>query len=164
MAMFSVKQVTGKHVLLWMVGFFAVIIAVNGTMAALAISTFNGLTKETAYVDGLAYNKTLAAIDAQQALGWTVDTTIDRPGDRQVGLTMSYKDSGSTPINRLNVRAEFVRPVSEGSDFTVPLAASGDGLYQVTTEVPLPGQWSINIVASREGQAPYIVTHRSVIR
>lgn len=160
----TTKPITGKYVFCWLAGFFAVIIAVNATMATLALTTFNGLTSDTAYVDGLSYNDTLAAIEAQKARGWIVQTGIERPGDQQVIVTASYEDAAGRPINRLDVTAEFVRPVMQGSDFAVPLTQSGAGLYRVTAGVPLAGQWDIHIVARQPGQAPYVLTRRSVIR
>lgn len=155
---------TGKHVLWWMIGFFAVIIAVNMTLVVLALTTFNGVSEDNAYTDGLAYNQALAAIQDQKGLGWTVDTTIDRPGDRTVSIEATYVDDSKMAINGLTVTAEFVRPVHEGFDFAVPMRATGSGIYTLKTDVPLTGQWMVRLVAQHGDSTRYILTYRTIVR
>ena len=65
----SDKPVTGRHVLMMMLGFFGVIFAVNGVFAFLAIDTFTGLETEQAYLKGLDYNRTLTAAAEQRTTG-----------------------------------------------------------------------------------------------
>jgi nitrogen fixation protein FixH len=158
------KTVTGRQVFFWIAAFFGVVFVVNAIMTVLALSTFNGVTKDDAYVDGLAYNETLAAVDAQRQRGWVVETDIHKPGGRQIILRATFEDSNGSPIDSLSVSAEFVRPVVEGIDFIVPFEARGAGAYQVDAKVPLPGQWDIRIVAEQSGRPPYILKQRSVIR
>lgn len=166
----SQALVTGWQVFWWITGFFAVIIAVNFTMAVLALSTFNGVSDDQAYVDGLEFNQKLEAVARQKALGWTVDTQIKRPGDLGAHIQVSYADSSETPLTQLTVHAEFVRPVHEGYDFSIPLRQTAPGVYTAKTEVPLSGQWTVRMVAepsavSGKSQAmPYILTYRTVIR
>ncbi|HYE44111.1 MAG TPA: FixH family protein, partial [Caulobacteraceae bacterium] len=65
---FTVK---GRHVLFGVVGFFAVVIALDSLFVTWAVQTFPGEVSTRAYEDGLAYNRTLAARQEQKALGWT---------------------------------------------------------------------------------------------
>ena len=55
------------------VAFFGVVLAVNAVMIWVAFVTWPGLETTSAYQKGLAYNRTLAASQAQEALGWRVD-------------------------------------------------------------------------------------------
>jgi nitrogen fixation protein FixH len=57
---------TGRHVLGVVVGFFAVIIALNIWFLTLAYRTFPGQVSDTPYEDGLAFNQRLAAQAAQR--------------------------------------------------------------------------------------------------
>ena len=66
-------RLQGRHVLFMVVGFFAVIIAVDGYFMSLAIKTFPGQVSATPFEDGLAYNRTLARHDAQARLGHRAD-------------------------------------------------------------------------------------------
>ena len=49
------RELTGRHVLLWIVGFFAVIFAVNGILVRAATSTFGGLETQSSYKAGLMF-------------------------------------------------------------------------------------------------------------
>lgn len=162
--------VTGRQVFWWITGFFAVIIGVNATMAILALSTFNGVSENQAYVDGLAFNETLQAVNQQQAMGWSVDTQIERPGGLVANIRAEYLDASQLALTNLVVRAEFVRPVHDGYDFSVPLQQTGAGAYTAATTVPLAGQWTVRLIAERNAsqinqmERPYILTYRTVIR
>jgi len=162
--------VTGRQAFCWIAGFFAVIIGVNATMAILALSTFNGISEDQAYVDGLAFNETLQAVEAQLALGWSVDAEINRPGELAVNVRARYRDANDVALSNLKIHAEFVRPVHQGYDFSVPLQQVGPGLYTVTTQVPLAGQWTIRLIAEHDlsqvnqTSRPYLLTYRTVVR
>lgn len=166
----SQALVTGRQVFWWITGFFAVIIGVNATMATLALSTFNGVSEDQAYVDGLAFNETLQAVDAQQAMGWSVNTRIDRPGGLAANIQAEYLDAKNIALTNLVVRAEFVRPVHQGYDFSVPLEQTGPGLYTAATTVPLEGQWTVRLIAEHNASQvkqlarPYFLSYRTVIR
>lgn len=131
---------------------FGVIIAVNGTMAYFASSTFTGLKTERSYDDGLKFNKTLAAAEAQRALGWSVVTDVapkaDLPnGGKLANVYLEYKDKAGQPLNDLTVKVTFLRPVQAGLEQTVTLAPVGEGKYRGEIELPLKGQWQIAVQA-----------------
>ena len=50
------RELTGRTVLMWLVGFFAVVGAVNAIMIGAAISTFAGLEHDSPYQAGLAFD------------------------------------------------------------------------------------------------------------
>jgi nitrogen fixation protein FixH len=54
---------------------FALVIAVNGTMMWLAISSFSGLYSDHARDRGVHYNQVMAEQRARDALGWTVEAS-----------------------------------------------------------------------------------------
>jgi len=132
---------------------FLVVIAVNGVMVTLAVESFAGLETEHPYERGLAYNETLAAKRAQDALGWTV--AFDAvPADmtegmvRVVEVTGAFQDRAGAPLTGLDVRAVLRRPAAAGHDQEIALAPRGPGRYSATAELPFPGQWELLIVAN----------------
>ncbi|GIK98133.1 MAG: membrane protein [Alphaproteobacteria bacterium] len=134
---------------------FAVVIAVNGVMVTLAVDSFAGLDTEHPYERGLAYNETLAAERAQDALGWTVafdavPAGAAEGGARTVEVTGAFQDRAGAPLTGLSVRALLRRPAAAGHDREVALAPQGPGRYSATAELPFPGQWELRIVASGE--------------
>ena len=66
------RELTGRHVLLWLVGFFGFIFVVNGVMIHAATSTFGGLETQSSYKAGLRFKSEVARAARQQALGWQV--------------------------------------------------------------------------------------------
>ena len=55
------RELTGRTVLVCLVGFFVVVGAVNAVMIAAAISTFAGLESDSPYQAGLAFDQEIAA-------------------------------------------------------------------------------------------------------
>lgn len=68
---------TGWHMTVILTGFFAIVIAVNFTMARLASATFGGILAENGYVASQDYNRWIAAARAQDRLGWTARTAVE---------------------------------------------------------------------------------------
>jgi nitrogen fixation protein FixH len=153
------------------VGGMLLVVAVNVVLAAVAITTFPGLTSEDAYRQGLQYNRTIAAAEAQEARGWRLDLTItpqpaahgglDTPAD--VALSARFSDRSGQPLSRLDVRAVLVRPLGGGDDLALPLEETGGGVYRGTLTPPLGGQWDVHIHA-RRGDETFQQTRRIVLR
>jgi len=160
MTPFTTSVMTGRKVFWWIVGFFGVIVSVNFTMAAIALTTFNGVTSESAYVDGLAYNDQLREVERQRALGWAVETAIQARNERAIDIDATYLDQAQAPIGQLQVTAFFKRPTHEGFDFDASVPQTGQGQYSAKVEVPLAGLWDVQTVARRPGQEPYVLTYR----
>ena len=62
------RELTGRHVLLWIVGFFAVVFAVNGVLVRAATSTFGGLETQSSYKAGLMFEQEVAKAERQDEL------------------------------------------------------------------------------------------------
>lgn len=146
------------------VGMFGVVVAVNGALAYFATSTFTGLQTEGAYEKGLAHNKALAAVRAEELLGWKVVPEIDPAAITTGGsITVTAKDRDGKPLNDLQVAVQLVRPTTAGYDSVVELEAQGNGLYQAPLKLPLPGLWDIKVLASR-GQDQVETMRRVVLK
>lgn len=142
------------------------VIAVNAVMITLALDTFPGLATKDAYRQGIAYNQTIAAADAQAARGWQLNVAVQPAVDhasagtpRTAAVTATFTDRDGQPIGGLQVEAYLVRPTIEGNDVTAELDELGSGRYAATVTVPLAGQWDVRIHA-RRGDDTYQATHR----
>ncbi|MCA1909212.1 MAG: FixH family protein [Magnetospirillum sp.] len=148
------------------VGAFGVVLAVNGTLAYFATTTFTGISTQNAYEKGRLYNQNLALAKAQAEMGWTVDTKIqplpsaDRP---QADIRISYRDRDGKAVDKLTVRAAMVRPTVTGYDHEVDLPALGNGIYGGTIPLPLAGVWDMDVVAVGDGGMAYQHAQRFVI-
>lgn len=138
----SARPLTGRVVFAWVAAGFALVIAVNGTFAYFAVTSWSGLTTANAYNEGLAYNRVLDQAAAQARLGWRAEMSW-RDGAAELRL----HDRNGRPLDGLSVAARFTRPVREGFDRSVMLAAIGQGRYAAPIELPLPGQWDMVVEA-----------------
>jgi len=132
----------------WMfVALFVVVATVNTVFVTVAIQTRPGLVTEDAYEKGLAYNKTLDAVKKQKSLGWTGRTTY---ANGVLGYTL--KDKTGTPISGATIKAEIIRPVTQGYDSKAILQEVSKGVYEAKVALPLHGLWNIRIYSTWHNQ------------
>ena len=139
------KPLTGRTVLLVLVGFFGVMLAANVAMVASAFSSWTGLATNRAYERGRAYNRTLEAQRAQDALGWRGAVALDAG---VVRLTLA--DAQGAPVDGARVTAFLVRPAEAGRDVELELGAEGGGRYAAPVSLA-PGQWDARVEVAMAG-------------
>ena len=138
-------RITGKHVFLIFASAFAVIIAVNITLAVKAVQTFPGLETKNSYVASQSFERDRAA---QEALGWQVSARID--GRR---LELSIDDAIGAVVPEITA-ATLGRATHVGEDMT-PVFRH-DGAHFVA-EVPelAPGNWNLRLEARAADGTPF---------
>lgn len=149
------------------VAFFAVVVSVNGVMIFFAYDSWTGLETKDHYVKGLAYDDTIAAKKAQEALGWTVsydlETISKNPdGSRQVAYKVTFLDHNQAPVTPLKARTFFIRPTSEGMDVNALANKREDGVVGGVMTVAAAGQWDLRVYAESRGRK-YQLVQRVVI-
>ncbi|NBC34622.1 MAG: hypothetical protein GVY13_18255 [Alphaproteobacteria bacterium] len=150
------------------VGFFLVVVLVNGIMIWVAFSTWTGISGENAnsYRQGLAFNERLAAVRAQEALGWQVDVAFESgtAGAHSGRLAVDLSGADGASLAGAQVTAELLRPTHPGHDFAVPLLSSGNaGTYGAEIDFPLAGQWDLRVTATHP-DGTYRLTDRLFVR
>ena len=141
------KRVTGRHVLFGMLGFFGVIVAVNAVFVYLALNTFTGLSEPDAYRKGLDYNQNLAEAEKQRALGWKVKVGAVLDADGEARIRVEAADRNDAALSGLRLNGTLRRPTNEGFDQEVEFRAIGAGRYAADLQLPLRGQWDLDLVA-----------------
>jgi len=134
------------------VGLFLIVLAVNSTMIVIAVSTFTGLETTNAYEKGLNYNNRLDVLAEQERLGWKTALDVTLSGERRVTLVFELSDHRGHAITAADVTATLLRPVQEGHDQEVPLDDKGNGRYAANLELPLAGQWDVQLTAKARDQ------------
>ena len=125
-------------------GCFVIVVAVNVLMAWCAAWSWTGLVSPSAYDQGLTYNRNLAAEMHQRMLGWHCRFATEGSVVR-----VELRDRDGAPLTGAEVTATFERPDRDGSDFALPLAAEGAGVYAARVTVPEPGLWKVHVTARR---------------
>lgn len=131
---------TGWHMTWIIVGFFAVVMAVNFLMATLAVRTFGGTVVDDSYTAGQKFNRWLDDARRQEAAGWKAD--IARLDAGHVRVTMHVPGGDASDLTLSGVAMHPLGRVPE-----IPLAFERHGDAFVTTR-PLPtGRWAVRLSA-----------------
>jgi nitrogen fixation protein FixH len=143
--MTSARPFTGWHMTVILLAFFGVVIAVNFTMAYVAVSGFGGTVVDNSYVASQNYNRWLAQGRAQAALGWQV--AVARDADGHVVATVTDRngswDGAVTAVAR--------RAMGRNTDQTLDFVALGEGRFRSIAAVPR-GRIALRL-SLRQGEA-----------
>lgn len=136
--MTTTREITGKHVLIGMVAAFAVIIAVNFTLAWQAVGTFPGLEVKNSYVASQSFE---ARRQAQQALSWDAMAVVE-----DGVLTIRLTDAGGQAVEPETLTAVLGRPTIARDDRTLDFARQM-GVFSVPVDLE-PGAWILKLNAT----------------
>lgn len=142
------RPLTGRRVLWIVVGFFAVVFAVNGVFVHLSLTSHPGTTAADAYREGLDYNRRLERADLQRTLGWRA-----RLGAEDGAVFVRMTDADGAPVAGLSAELRVGRPASDAEDRAVGIEEAGPGVYRVTGPPLGPGRWAVVLeLADRAGR------------
>ncbi|MCV6547136.1 MAG: FixH family protein [Cohaesibacter sp.] len=148
------KELTGKHVLMWVLGFFGVMFIANGFFVYYANISWPGVEVESSYKEGQVYDQKLAEARAQQQRAWAIDAQLKRSaGD--VILVVEAKDKQGNALTGLSIKAEVGRPITEAQDHKGDLSEKGDGLYTLSLGALDPGRWRVKLDAFEKDELKF---------
>jgi nitrogen fixation protein FixH len=130
-------RITGWHFLAMIVGFFLVVIGVDVSFAVLAYRTHPGEVSVTPYEDGLVYDKKIAQMRAQEALGWKAAA-----GPEAGKVIVLIEDRQGRPVSGLALTGKMERPATEAGRITPRFAEVAPGRYEAV-ERGLSGAWDL---------------------
>lgn len=131
------REITGRQVFVVTASAFAIIIAVNLTLAWQAVATFPGLEVKNSYVASQRFDADRAA---QEALGWDVSTRIEG-GD----LVLSFRDGAGRPVEPVRIDATLGRATHVADD-RVPAFAFDGADYRAPVDLA-NGYWNLRLAA-----------------
>lgn len=138
------RPFTGRHMAAIMIGFFAVVIAVNFYMASLASSTFGGVVVKNSYVASQNFNRWLDEAAQEKALGW--NAVMSRAADDRVRVTLS-----GVPQGAITLSAEARHPLGRLPDQQLTFSLQQEGNYLSDQPLP-PGRWRVRLAIETGGQ------------
>jgi nitrogen fixation protein FixH len=133
-------QIGGWHVLAAVVGFFAIVFAVDAAFVVSAYRTFPGQVSSTPYEDGVAYNRKLAQMAAQARLGWAPVASVTQGGAVQVEV----RDAAGAPVHGLTLAGRLERPATEAGRIALVFREAEPGVY-LATPGRLMGAWDLTV-------------------
>jgi nitrogen fixation protein FixH len=152
------RTFTGWHMAAITISFFAVIIAVNLTLAVFASTSWTGLVVANSYVASQSFNRDAEIARQQQALGWQMNLAVDRSLAR-----IAILDRDGLPMAGLNVRAVLQRPTDEAGDQVLKLREAGAGIYVADAAIG-SGVWVADITAEGPARKPVRFVQRIFVK
>ena len=155
------------------IGFFAVIIAMDSIFVTLANNGMGGKVAEfllpkprhaetiSSHFPGVIshdfqkkealYNNYLHQVEAQKERGWQVHYGwVSEAIARQASaFQVQARDKQGQNITGAQVEARFLRPSDKQQDFSLNLPEVEPGMYRADVTPPLPGLWQVVIVVQR---------------
>jgi nitrogen fixation protein FixH len=156
------RELTGRAVLLWLLGFFGCVFAVNGVLVKAATSTFAGLETTSSYKAGLMFKREIDLAERQAALHWRVDgKLVDKGGSAVLDLTV--RDGKGAAVTGLTALARLAHPATAKLDHVVPLNRIGAGTFHGHVAAA-PGQWELIVDLDRNGERVFRSRSRVTLR
>ncbi len=140
-----IRPLTGKHIAMIFFAFFGVVIAVNVTMARLAISTFGGVVVENSYVASQQFNGWLKEASAEKSLGWKAEIGRDELGR----ATITLADSAGKAIAAARVTAVAEHPLGQRPSTAMMLHETSPGTYTAALSA---GRWRLKVAVEADGK------------
>lgn len=156
------KPITGYTVLMYLLGFFAVILVANVFLIYLAFNTWTGLEVDSSYRAGQTYQRELDRAAAQESRGWKVTATAKRLKDGTVTVRIRVADAQAAPVKALKLKAHLSRPTNRKLDKMADLTEHKPGEYAVDIANVEFGQWDLVLEALRDGNRVYKSRNRLV--
>jgi len=157
------SPLTGWKVLLYLLGFFGVIFAVNGVMIYEALSTLTGVDTDSAYQAGRMFEKDVEMAKAQDARRWRVDVRVTPSPGGERRLDVEARDATGEPLRDVVATAVFERPTDRRLDRSVSVAEDAPGHFDGSAEIA-PGQWDLVIELSRQGDRLFRSKNRIILK
>lgn len=144
------RELTGRAVLIWLLGFFGFVFAVNFVMVKAATSTFGGVETTSSYKAGLKFRDEVAAAEKQAALKWQVDGKLTHDKAGEAVLDIAVRDAKGNAVADVAASARLAHPADERLDRVVALSPAGLGKFRGVAFASA-GQWELIIDLDRGG-------------
>lgn len=148
----SSTSFSGRKTLAVFVGGFAVVIAVNLTLAVLSSRSHPGLVVDNSYVASQKFNGWLEQGRAQKALGWTVAATAD-----PLKLSVTATNALGAPLTGVTAVASLEHPLGAEPTRNLPLVETAPGTYTAPHGLSA-GQWLSEVRLQRGNDRFYLAT------
>ena len=157
------RELTGRAVLLWIVGFVAVIFVGNGVLVQAATSTFRGMETGSSYKAGLLFKADVESAQRQQDLHWQVDGKLLRDRAGEAVLEFSARDAKGAALTGLTAAARLAHPADARLDRTMELKSAGGGVFRGEADAQ-PGQWELIVDLFRGDERVFRSRSRVTLR
>jgi nitrogen fixation protein FixH len=134
------KEFTGRHMLLLMLAFFAVVLLANGTLVVVAMNNWSGLVVPNSYVASQKFNAAIDEAQVRAGKDWRGSFDIDENGR----AILTLRDGKGLAVAGRQVRGHAARPTHEKADQDLTFREVESGTYQVQEDLAT-GVWLLTV-------------------
>jgi nitrogen fixation protein FixH len=142
----------------YMILIMAFVVAVNARFIYVAIDTFPGAASSDDFDMSNRYNAVLAAVAAQNALGWS-----EHAGAEGATATVDLIGPDHRALAGATVTAQADRPIGTAAPLDVAFREAAPGHFVATDALPAAGQWDLRLRIAAGGHQVR-VTRRIVVK
>jgi nitrogen fixation protein FixH len=142
----------------YMILAMGLVVAVNVRFIYIAVATFPGAASSDDFDTSNRYNTVLAAVAAQDALGWS-----ERASAQGAVPVVDLTGPGQRKLADAQLVAQAERPLGNSALVDMSFAETSPGHYVGSTALPAPGQWDLRLQIT-QGAHHARVTRRILIK
>ncbi|MFL5253662.1 MAG: FixH family protein [Rhodopila sp.] len=142
----------------WLIAGMIFAFLVNAYMVYAAVEGFPGVAGQDGSDLSKRYDKVMAVVAKQAALGWQVDATLDETRHPVLHVT----DKEGVPLSGAAVQAEAERPLGPAERSAVTFHAVDPSHYEADAALA-PGQWDV-LMTVTSGESRYTTTRRLLVK
>ncbi len=155
---------TGRKVAWIFVLFFGTVASADAVLVVSAVRTWSGAETTSAYKAGQLYNREIALARAQEARGWTVQSTVARRPDGAALFSVELRDPSGRPLPGRTLDATLQRPADKRGDRVLVLREASPGTYAGVADGIAAGQWDLVVDVVEGDERAYRRKTRVVLR
>lgn len=152
------REMTGRKVLLWLTGFFALVMAVNIFFVVISLKTFRGEDEQKPYLQGVEYNQTLAIRAEQTKIGWHATIGASRASSGDVEISVFLNRGNAASVSPVRLKGELRHPADENKDRAFVLSETASG-YRARLRGVSAGEWDV-VVTTQDSKHPFEASRR----
>lgn len=107
---------------------------------------------ENYYEKALAWDEQQAQTAASEALGWTLNLSVEGQTAGPRAIAVSLRDASGALLTDLTGTIRAHRPDQIGAQAEQPLTVRADGTYEVQMTLPKTGLWDFEVIAERHDE------------
>ncbi len=155
------RTLTGTKILLWLLGTFGVVFAVNGLFIAKAVSTYPGEDVSNPYLQGIDYNRTLSDRAVQAANGWHATISGARTANGRVTISIIVSSRETLPAG-FSLVGELRHPADAERDHKLRFVEPSPGTFVGQAAGVTSGAW--DVVVRTNSRVPFEASRRLWLR
>lgn len=143
------------------IGLFLLLFALEANFIAIAYRSFTGLVTDEPYATGLHYNEIIAAREAEQRLGWQIESAAAPVAALENRLAVTLRDRDGRPLSA-NLKVTAERMTRFPQVIPIEMTEVAPGQWQGLARLPLAGRWSLRLIVTAGSDKVHRITEIEV--